>query len=200
MHGMARRAAQVCVLLVLGVLAGCGGEGEQQAAKGGPATPAKTPDPRVQSAVNKATTDTDGDGILDLYDQDPNGGAADEEAEMEPEPETEPDPNGDYELDCDYILGDYDSDDPMEGYRFVGGGTLTNTGNVGIRVRVTYKWRQLGSSAISAKKTYKLRVGDDREVNTTVPATSDQIDAHQSADGKCSAKATIVDTFGQPES
>lgn len=108
-----------------------------------------------------------------------------------------PDPSGAYDLDCSYELGDFgDSGDPAKGYRFVAGGTIENTGNIGARVRVTYKWKLLGRSAHTVRKTYRLRVGQERDVNITVPVTQDDISAHQNADGDCSTKATIIGSFG----
>lgn len=109
------------------------------------------------------------------------------------------DPKGDYNLNCDYVLGDFnESGDPAKGFRFLGGGTVSNEGNIGIRVRVTFRWQQLGVSPVVERKTLRVPVGRVREVNVTVPATQDQIDLHQSADGKCSARATIVGRFGKP--
>lgn len=106
-------------------------------------------------------------------------------------------PKGDYNLKCDYVLGDFDSADPAKGFRFIGGGTVSNEGNIGIRVRVTFRWDQLGAAAIVKSKTYRLPVGRERDVNVTVPATGDQIDLHQSAEGDCSARAKIVGRFGE---
>lgn len=133
-------------------------------------------------------TVTAGGGIANLPD-------ADDEPPLPPEEEEDPpDPDAEYDLECDYLLGDHnESGDPSQGYRFVGGGTLRNTGNVGVRVRVTYKWELLGQSPKTVKKTYKLLHGQGpRDVNVTVPATSDEISGHQSADSDCTAKATII--------
>lgn len=47
-------------------------------------------------------------------------------------------------------------------------------------------------------ETRKLQPGQSRQVQVTELATQDQISAHQSADGDCKAKATIVDVFGDP--
>lgn len=104
-------------------------------------------------------------------------------------------PDGAYDLACDYVLGDLNESE--QGFRFVGGGTIRNKGNIGIRVRVTFRWQQLGSTALVERKTYRVPVGKTREVNVTRPATGDEIDLHQAADGKCSARATIVGRFGK---
>jgi hypothetical protein len=120
----------------------------------------------------------------------------------EPEPEPvrtreDPDPNGKYDLDCNYELGDFgEFGDPSRGYRFVAGGTLENTGNIGIRVRVTYTWKLLGRSPLTVRKHYRVRRGQSRDVNLTVPVSQDDIDSHQNAHGDCSTKASIVSTFG----
>lgn len=98
---------------------------------------------------------------------------------------------GTYELNCSYDLGEGTNDDPAADYRFTAGGDLTNTSDAPGVVEVTYKWRRLGTSAVKVKKTYRLGAKSTREVNITVPASSDDIDAHQDADGKCSAKATF---------
>jgi hypothetical protein len=100
-------------------------------------------------------------------------------------------PDGEYDLNCDYVL------EPS--YRFIGGGTIENTGNIGIRVRVTYKWRLLGQGSHIEQRTYRLKPGQSREVDVSVPATGEQISAHQSADSDCKTSVKMLDTFGQPE-
>ncbi len=109
------------------------------------------------------------------------------------EPASEPtaEPAGKYDLACAYELGDF-SENPESGYRFTGGGTLTNTGGGDIKVRVVYKWRRLGQGAKTVRKTYTVREGQSREVNVTVPASSSDIDAHQNAGAGCSATAKIA--------
>lgn len=155
-----------------------------------------TDDTEDAKVVTQTVTDSGG-GIANPPDADDSPLVEEEDP---PEP---PDPDAEYKLNCAYLLGDFgESGDPSKGYRFVGGGTLRNTGNVGVRVRVTYKWQLLGQSPKTLKKTYKLLHGQGpREVDSTVPATSDEIDQHQRADGDCSAKATIIgvlDEDGNP--
>lgn len=102
-------------------------------------------------------------------------------------------PKAEYDLTCDYVLGDFnESGDPTKGFRFLGGGTIRNTGNVGIRVRATFRWKQLGAAPIVKRKTFRVPAGREKDVNLTVPATPDQIDLHQSAEGDCTARAAIV--------
>lgn len=118
-----------------------------------------------------------------------------EQAEEEPVAE-EPSPDGEYDLGCAYELGDFgESGDPAKGYRFTAGGSLKNTGNTNIRVRVTYQWKRLGTSPKKLQKVYKVREGQERDVNVTVIASDNDIDAHQNADAECKATATILGTF-----
>lgn len=84
---------------------------------------------------------------------------------------------------CDYLLGDY---------RFVGSADIANTGSGPVRVRVTATWEQLGERPIRQRKTVTVREGDTRRVRFKVPATVDQISAHQSADGECKVRGKIV--------
>ena len=117
---------------------------------------------------------------------------ATEASQTPSEPVSEaPERDGSYDLDCDYLLGD-----GLNDYRFVGGGTITNEGNIGIEVEVIFRWEQLGSDPVEERLDERLEVGQRKRVNVTVPVSGDQIDAHQSADSKCSAKANIVGQFG----
>ena len=119
-------------------------------------------------------------------------------SEPAPEPERfrpEPSPEIDADLTCDYLLGDSLNDDE---YRFVAGGTLENTGNVGAVVRVTVEWKLLGEDPVTFSRNLRVKRGYERDVQIKVPATSDQIDAHQSAEDDCKPRAKIVDTFGRP--
>lgn len=113
----------------------------------------------------------------------------------EPRHRETPEPDGEYTTTCDYVLGDF-NDLSENGFRFVAGGRLRNTGNVGIKIRFTATWEQLGQEPIRESKTIRLARGKSRRVSITVPATGDQIDLHQSADGDCRTHVTMVDTFG----
>jgi hypothetical protein len=107
-------------------------------------------------------------------------------------------PDAKYTSQCDYLLGNFNDLDP-NGYRFVAGARITNTGNVGVVVELRAKWDQLGTSPITKTRQTRIDVGKSKPVNITVLATGDQIDLHQSADGHCSAKVALVDTYGSPE-
>ncbi len=107
----------------------------------------------------------------------------------------EPNSEVDADLTCDYLLGDSVDDDE---YRFVAGGTLENTGNVGTVVRVKVEWKLLGDDPVTFSRNLRVKRGFKRDVQIKVPATGDQIDAHQSADDDCKPRAKIVDTFGRP--
>jgi hypothetical protein len=155
--------------------------------------------------TDTAKMDSDSDGIPDSEDARPNvndsgeGPTIPEEPEPTPEPVIEEDPQGQFTLNCDYELGDFgDSGDPNLGFRFIAGGDIRNTGNVGLVVRVTYRWKMLGQPTVKVSKNYRLSVDKTREIDFSMPVTGEQIDAHQSADGECSARAKYIDTFGAP--
>lgn len=107
-----------------------------------------------------------------------------------------PDPKGTFNLNCDYVLGDF-SESSSQGFRFIAGGRLRNTGNIGIVTRVTVTWEQLGQAPIKAVKTVSIKRGHSKRVSFSLPATSDQIDLHQSSDGNCDTKVKILDEFGK---
>lgn len=75
-------------------------------------------------------------------------------------------------------------------------GWRKTSGNIGIRVEVIFRWEQLGSDPVEKRLDERLEVGQRKRVNVSVPVTGDQVDAHQSADSKCAAKANIVGQFG----
>lgn len=102
-------------------------------------------------------------------------------------------PSIDPQLDCSYLL-----EGSGKPYRFVAGGDIENTGNIGVHVRVRARWRQLGSFGVSTTRRYRVRRGQTREIQITVPTTVDGILAHQKTDGRCSATARVTRTFGRP--
>lgn len=102
--------------------------------------------------------------------------------------------DGSYNLECDYLLGN-----GLNDYRFVGGGTVTNDGNIGIEVWTTFKWEQLGGEPVEEVVKDRLEVGQRKRVSVSVDATGEQVDAHQAADSKCSARTSIEGTFGEAE-
>lgn len=122
-----------------------------------------------------------------------------EEAPPPPEPEPAgPEPDDEYIDSCDYLLGD-DSEYTARGYRFVAGTDIDNTGNVGIVVKVTAKWKQLGANPVTVTKTAKVKYGESKSVQITKPVGGPEIEAIQAvqdAGNYCSVKGTIVDTFG----
>lgn len=134
---------------------------------------------------DSCSTDTD----QPAKDATQNGAPEKEEAPVTPEPD------GEFNMNCDYLLGDF-SEGSDSGLKFVAGGTVKNTGNVGIVVRARVRWQQLGTDPILEERTVRLRPGRQKRVNITRLATSNEIDAHQSADGDCKPAVTIVDTFG----
>lgn len=116
-------------------------------------------------------------------------------AQAPPPPAVTPNPGARLvESQCDYLRGDVSGNN----HRFVARTAIKNTGNIGLVVRVTATWNQLGGAPVKMVKTVKVWPGS-RSIQFSTHATSDQIDAHQAADAKCAVKAKIVDTFGQPQ-
>src|SRR5690625_4724257 len=112
-----------------------------------------------------------------------------------------PKPDGTYTSSCDYILGDFTESET--GLRFVADARLRNTGNVGTVTRVTARWFLAGGDEIKAQKSVRVGPGKTRRVGCVEVATQDQIDLHQAlgfSQKTCTVKATIIDTFGEPES
>ncbi|HZG49488.1 MAG TPA: hypothetical protein VEY90_08210 [Thermoleophilaceae bacterium] len=107
-----------------------------------------------------------------------------------------PNPDGRYNFNCDYLLGDF-TEGTEQGFKFVAGGTVENTGNIGIVIRVRARWQQLGSDRILEERRVRLKVGRRKRVNISRLASSGEIDAHQFAEGDCSVGAKIVKTFGR---
>jgi hypothetical protein len=113
-----------------------------------------------------------------------------------PPPPVTPNPDAHLEGQCDYVLGDFT--EGASGFRFIAGADIENTGNIGAVVRVTVTWNQLGDAPIKMVKRVKVWPTASRSVQFKKVASQDQIDLHQSANGKCDVAATIVDTFGEP--
>src|SRR4051794_1784842 len=83
-------------------------------------------------------------------------------SEPAPEPPQRqvPNPDGRFNLQCDYVLGDFgDSGDPAQGYRFIAGGRISNTGNIGIITRVKITWEQLGADPITYTREVRIPRG-----------------------------------------
>ena len=106
-----------------------------------------------------------------------------------------PDPKADIQSTCDYVLGDFTTG--PSGYRALGQAKIHNTGNIGVKVRLTARWEQLGTSPLRMKKTVRVRRGHTRTLRFTLSLTQDQVDLHQSADAECKVTGKIVDTFGK---
>lgn len=128
-------------------------------------------------------TDEPADIATDESRRDANGGPV-------------PRPDGRFDITCDYLLGDF-TEGTEAGYKFVAGGSVRNTGNIGIVVRVRVRWQQLGTNPILEERTIRLRPGRQKRLNITRLASQNEIDAHQSANADCAAAVKIVDTFGR---
>ena len=85
--------------------------------------------------------------------------AADETTEAEtpiPTPPAEPAPDGTYTGSCDYELSDNMNNYPAHAGDLNGEVDVENTGNVGIVLKVTISWPQLGHAPIAMHKTVKV--------------------------------------------
>jgi hypothetical protein len=106
-------------------------------------------------------------------------------------------PDGRIESVCDYLLGNFT--ETRRGYRFVADATVRNTGNVGIVVKLTGTWDQIGGAPVKVVKTVSVPTEGRKIVHLLRVASSDEIDRHQSANSRCNVKATIIDSFGEAQ-
>lgn len=110
-------------------------------------------------------------------------------------PEPTPSPDGTFTGACDYTLGDE--------YALIGDVEAENTGNIGMKVKVTIKWQQMGYDPITESETVKVKPGQTEVVrfNKTVSGTvidrvQSWLDSHSEL---CKYKGVMVDTFGEPQ-
>jgi hypothetical protein len=122
-------------------------------------------------------------------------------AETEPAPVREdPNPDGTFKSSCDFLS----PDDVLSGdYKFFATAKLSNTGNVGIKVKVTAVFDQVSSNDIKLTRTVRLKVHAHRTVKMRTPASQSQVTEFQSspdyfASKACRVHTTIVDSFGRP--
>ena len=87
----------------------------------------------------------------------------------------------------------------FENARVVADARVHNTGNVGIIVRVRATWDRAGEGPIKVVKTTRIPIGGRKAVHLKKHIDQGTIESIQSADGRCKVKATIADTFGEPE-
>src|SRR5712692_5381359 len=93
-------------------------------------------------------------------------------------PAPQPDSKATYTHSCSYVLGDF-TEHTATGYRFIGSTKIHNTGNVGIKVRVTMKWDQVGTNPITRVSTVKVPYQGFKPVNVTVDVGINEIDLIQ---------------------
>jgi pyruvate/2-oxoglutarate dehydrogenase complex dihydrolipoamide acyltransferase (E2) component len=128
--------------------------------------------------------------------------AADTSSAPESSAPAVPNPDGKVSATCDYQLRD-----DLNNYDTHAGDLnaeveVENTGNVGIVVKVTLKWHQLGHPAIVQTKTVRVAYGKTQTLELTRPVTSSEIDRLQSWESgnmggsDCDVDGTTVDTFG----
>lgn len=114
--------------------------------------------------------------------------------EEEPEIITE-DPKATFTRTCTYLLGSGIGD-----YRLIGTSKVVNTGNIGVRVKITFLWNQVGAAPIKKVKEVDVPFGGRKTVRADIPATQEQIDRLQSMpyDDQCKVRAQRLGTFGEP--
>jgi hypothetical protein len=111
-----------------------------------------------------------------------------------------PSPDGTFQGSCNYDLGS----DPAGGTATATGDIdATNTGNIGIVVRLTITWPQEGFSPLKMTRTIRLPKGGEQDVQFHRPLSYDQISrlqdyqtGHGFKDG-CTYKGEMTSTFGQ---
>jgi hypothetical protein len=111
-----------------------------------------------------------------------------------------PEPDATYTSSCDYVLGDFTQS--KNGFRFIAGADVENTGNIGVIVRVTATFKQLGTKPVVLKKNARIAYGESASVQLTKVVSQNQIDLIQSAQDSgdiCKVVASVIDTFGQPQ-
>jgi hypothetical protein len=114
-------------------------------------------------------------------------------------PVATPSPDGTFRGSCDYTLGD----SPATGTAAaIGDIDATNTGNVGIVVRLTITWPQEGYPPLSMSKTVRLTYGGEQDTQFHRPLSYDEITrlqsyqtGHDYADG-CTYHGVVTGTFG----
>ena len=109
-----------------------------------------------------------------------------------------PSPDGTYQGACDYTLGN----DPANGTAVATGDIqTTNTGNIGIVIKLTLTWPQQGYSPLSETKTVSVPDGGSMDVQFNMQLTYDQLSNLQNwqsghTDTGCTYTGTITGTFG----
>lgn len=114
-------------------------------------------------------------------------------------PDPTPEPDGDFTGSCDYTLpSDIDGD-----YELIGDVEVANTGNVGIQVKVTIKWLQMGHDPVTASEKIMVPYGQTETVRFAETVSSTVIDRVQSYqlnadfdDSYCKYEGEILQTYG----
>lgn len=127
--------------------------------------------------------------------------AAKAKKELSQDPDPVPSPDGTFSGSCDYTLPvDIDGD-----YTLIGDVEAVNTGNVGIAVKVTVKWLQMGYDPVTASETLRVKPGRSKTArfNKVVSGTVlDRVQSYQlnhTGEQSCEYRGVMVDTFGQPQ-
>lgn len=108
-------------------------------------------------------------------------------------PEPEPDnPAADIEDGfCDLLL--FTAGDQSE---FAASADVVNVGNIGVKVKVTAEFDQLGQDDYVLTKTVKVKVGETKTVNLSEMVDTSTVGRHQEGGYECRVDGKIVDTFG----
>ncbi len=212
-------------LIVVVLLAACSGETDEAPSAAQPESDCdKLAEEQAQAEAARAaaTNDDERDHWLDVMIEIQSRGAdcaleekiADDEllwedeagdTTTEPESTSEPDPDSSFATACDLTLNS-DFDEILAGGPvgwFVADAEVRNTGNVGIVVQVTGRFKQAGSRALTMRKNARVPYDERKNVHFKLPVQQQVASAFQSAPGyfegrACSVGARITDSFGNP--
>jgi hypothetical protein len=110
------------------------------------------------------------------------------------------DPNGKLTSSCDFLM----PDDVLSGaYSFFAVAKLRNTGNVGLKAKVTAVFDQVSGDDLKVSRVVRVKVHTSRTVKLSLPATQHQVDKFQNSPeylngDACRVHSRIVDSFGRP--
>ena len=78
---------------------------------------------------------------------------------------------------------------------------VTNTGNLGTKVRVHVRWPQTGPTSIKTSRTVRVEQGETKDVRLALGITADEasrVTEAVDAGHACAVKHTVVGAFGSP--
>jgi hypothetical protein len=111
------------------------------------------------------------------------------------------DPEVRFSQTCDYLL----SNEIYGDISLIGDSKVRNTGNVGVRGKIIFRWNQAGAAPIKEEKEFRLEVGTTTHVRANLKYPyqgegGDIVDRIQALpyDDHCKVNAVLTDTFGEP--